>query len=47
MYDPHELARFALSESERGLKGLTDEEALTRARGDRFRRPDGGEAGVA
>ncbi len=30
MYDPHELARFALSEFERGLQGLTDEEARTR-----------------
>ena len=30
MYAPIELARFALSEFERGLEGLTDEEARTR-----------------
>ncbi len=30
MYQPIELARFALSEFERGLEGLTDEEARTR-----------------
>ncbi len=30
MYHPIELARFALSEFERGLVGLTDEEARTR-----------------
>ena len=30
MYHPVELARFALSEFERGLAGLTDEEARTR-----------------
>ena len=30
MYQPHELARFAISEFERGLLGLTDEEARTR-----------------
>ncbi len=30
MYQPLELARFALSEFERGLDGLTDEEARTR-----------------
>ena len=27
MYQPIELARFALAEFERGLEGLTDEEA--------------------
>ena len=30
MYQPIELARFAISEFERGLQGLTDEEARTR-----------------
>ena len=30
MYAPLELARFALSEFERGLEGLTDDEARTR-----------------
>ena len=30
MYEPIELARFALSEFERGLEGLTDDEARTR-----------------
>ena len=30
MYQPLELARFAISEFERGLQGLTDEEARTR-----------------
>ena len=30
MYQPLELARFALSEFERGLEGLTDKEARTR-----------------
>ncbi len=30
MYQPIELARFALSEFERGLEGLADEEARTR-----------------
>lgn len=30
MYQPKELARFALSEFERGLDGLTDDEARTR-----------------
>ena len=30
MYQPIELARFALSEFERGLEGLTEEEARTR-----------------
>ncbi len=30
MYQPIELARFALSEFERGLEGVTDEEARTR-----------------
>lgn len=30
MYEPIQLARFALSEFERGLDGLTDEEARTR-----------------
>ncbi len=32
MYEPLELARFALSEFERSLEGLTDEEARTRVR---------------
>lgn len=30
MYEPIQLARFALSEFERGLEGLTDDEARTR-----------------
>lgn len=30
MYRPIELARFALSEFERGLQGVTEEEAQTR-----------------
>ena len=38
MYKPIELARFALSEFERGLEGLTDEEARTR-----IEKPDGTE----
>ena len=32
MYRPDELARFSLAEFERGLEGLTDEEARTRMR---------------
>ena len=32
MYQPLELASFALSEFERGLEGLTDEEARTRTK---------------
>ncbi|MBI2152862.1 MAG: hypothetical protein HYU24_04035 [Candidatus Rokubacteria bacterium] len=36
MYEPTELARFALSEFERGLEGLTDSEARTR-----LTKPDG------
>ena len=32
MYQPFELARFALSEFERGLEGATDKEALAGVR---------------